>query len=167
MERASDLLREARQRAGLTQAALAEQVGVTQSVVSAYESGRRDPSLTTLQRLLAAAGHRLQLVAAAPDPSLAGPQGARVRRHRAALRDVAGEHGARLLGVFGSVARGEDTEESDVDLLVDLPDGAGFLALFRLQEALEAELGVGVDVVVRDGLTDAVRQAAERDLVPL
>ena len=167
MERASDLLREARQRAGMTQAALAEQMGVTQSVVSAYESGRRDPSLTTLQRLLAAAGHRLQLVAAPPDSSLSGPQGARVRQHHAVLLDVAGELGARLTGVFGSVARGEDTEDSDVDLLVDLPDGSGFFALFRLQEALEAALGVGVDVVVRDGLKDAVREAVERDLVPL
>lgn len=55
------LLRQARARSGLTQAGLAARAGTSQPVISAYEHGRRDPSLTTLARLLAAAGERLDV----------------------------------------------------------------------------------------------------------
>jgi transcriptional regulator with XRE-family HTH domain len=56
---AGALLREARERANLSQAALGRRAGVTQSVVSAYESGGRQPSLPTLRRLIEATGHDL------------------------------------------------------------------------------------------------------------
>ena len=52
-------LRDARERAGLTQAALAERVGTSQATISAYESGHKQPSVDTLARLLAATGRRL------------------------------------------------------------------------------------------------------------
>lgn len=52
-------LREARGRAGLTQAALAARTGTSQATVSAYESAAKQPSVATLSRLLAAAGSRL------------------------------------------------------------------------------------------------------------
>jgi transcriptional regulator with XRE-family HTH domain len=52
-------LRQAREQAGLTQAELAELAGTSQATVSAYESGRKEPSVNTLSRLLAAAGARL------------------------------------------------------------------------------------------------------------
>ncbi|WP_420369674.1 helix-turn-helix domain-containing protein [Curtobacterium sp. L1-20] len=53
---AATLIRHARTRAGLTQVQLAGRAGVTQSVISTYENGRREPSLAALQRLLLAAG---------------------------------------------------------------------------------------------------------------
>lgn len=53
---AAGLLRLARIKADLTQAELAERAGVSQQVVSAYETGRREPTLPTLERLLAGAG---------------------------------------------------------------------------------------------------------------
>lgn len=52
-------IRRARQDAGLTQAELAERAGTSQATISAYEAGRKDPSATTLARVLAAAGARL------------------------------------------------------------------------------------------------------------
>jgi transcriptional regulator with XRE-family HTH domain len=52
-------LRAARERAGLSQAALAERSGTSQATISAYESGRKQPSIDTLSRLLAATGQRL------------------------------------------------------------------------------------------------------------
>lgn len=52
-------LRDARERAGLTQRALAARAGTSQATLSAYESGRKQPSVATLARLLAAAGSRL------------------------------------------------------------------------------------------------------------
>lgn len=52
-------LREARRRARLTQAGLATRVGTSQATISAYENGRKQPSVETLARLLAATGARL------------------------------------------------------------------------------------------------------------
>ena len=56
---AASAIRAARRRAGLTQGALAARAGTSQATVSAYESGRKQPSVATLDRLLAAAGSRL------------------------------------------------------------------------------------------------------------
>ena len=54
-------LREARRRGRLTQAELAERAGTSQAAISAYENGRKQPSVETLARLLAAAGARLSV----------------------------------------------------------------------------------------------------------
>jgi transcriptional regulator with XRE-family HTH domain len=58
---AGALLREARARAGLSQAELARKAGVSRSVLSVYESGRREPGSEALSRILAATGFRLGL----------------------------------------------------------------------------------------------------------
>lgn len=57
----ASVVRAARERAGLTQAALAERVGTSQATISAYEKGRKQPSISTLDRLLAACGARLSV----------------------------------------------------------------------------------------------------------
>lgn len=64
----AQLLRDARLRAGLTQAQLAERAGVTQPVVSRAEAAGANPRIGTLDRLLRAAGARLEL--AAPEQRL-------------------------------------------------------------------------------------------------
>jgi len=58
---APELLRQARARAGLSQSELARRAGVSRSVLSVYESGRREPSSEALARILAAAGYELGL----------------------------------------------------------------------------------------------------------
>ena len=131
---AANVLHEARRRAGLTQAELGRRAGVTQSVVSAYESGRRQPSLPVLLRLLRASGHVLDASLVAAEPAgLSGPLGRRVWQHRHRITAVAASHGVRRVRVFGSLARGTETPGSDVDLLVDLPEGMGLFALGRLR----------------------------------
>src|SRR3954471_506974 len=59
---AGDAIKRARLRAGLTQHALAARAGTSQATISAYESGRKQPSLATLDRVLAATGARLEVV---------------------------------------------------------------------------------------------------------
>ena len=98
---------------------------------------------------------------------LSGPVGRQVRRKRRALVAAAAAHEVTNLRVFGSVARGEDRPDSDVDLLVDLPQHVGLLGLGRVQADLEAILGAKVDLVPASDLKPAVRARAERDLVAL
>ncbi len=58
---AAGLIRLARDKADMTQSALAKEAGVSQQSVSAYETGRKEPTLPTLQRLLAAAGLEMRI----------------------------------------------------------------------------------------------------------
>ena len=168
---AGALLREARRRSGLTQVELARRAGVGQSVISAYESGRRQPALPTLTALVRAAGLDLAIsVRKPPDPTrvLTGPVGRIVRQRRRELVEVAAAHGVSNLRVFGSVARGQDRTDSDVDLLADLPPSLGLLGLGRLQEELESVLGgVRIDLVPAPDLKPDVRDRVENEAVAL
>jgi transcriptional regulator with XRE-family HTH domain len=75
---AAEALRDARAGAGLTQAALAERTGTSQATISAYESGRKQPSLDTLNRLLGALGRRLTIE---PAPAVATEPSRERQRH--------------------------------------------------------------------------------------
>jgi uncharacterized protein len=166
---AGALLQKARRDAGLTQAELAARAGTTQSVVSAYESGHRQPAIPTLAALVDAVGCEL-VISVRRQPRrlgrLSGPVGRRVRRRRRELVAAAAAHGVTNLRVFGSVARGQDQPDSDVDLLADLPPGMGLLGLGRVQADLEDILGTRVDLVAGT-LKPAVRARASQDLIPL
>jgi uncharacterized protein len=165
------LIREARVRARLSQTDLARRAGVAQSVISAYESDRREPGLRTLTKFIEAAGHELTIdIVPAPDRQLGLPDsrlGRRLRRRRRAIVDLAGRRGARNVRVFGSVARGEDTLQSDVDLLVDLDAGVGLVALAALERELSELLATNVDVVPANSLKRGVRDAALAEAIPL
>jgi predicted nucleotidyltransferase len=58
----------------------------------------------------------------------------------------------REIGVFGSYVRGEQTDGSDLDILVALDDGIGLFELAGLQQDLSDSLGVKVDLVMKDAL---------------
>jgi predicted nucleotidyltransferase len=62
------------------------------------------------------------------------------------------QHGAANVAVYGSVARGDDTAFSDIDLLVDFLPGASLIDEFRLENELREFLAADVDVVARAGL---------------
>ncbi len=66
---------------------------------------------------------------------------------RARIVAILREHGVRHASLFGSVARGEQREDSDIDLLIDLPPGASLMDLSRLGLELEDALGRSVDLV--------------------
>lgn len=168
--RAGSLLREARTAAGLSQSDVASRAGVTQSVISVYEAGRRQPSVPTLAALIAATGYELEVTFGTPKQGLGrltGPIGRRLRRRRTELVRIAAEHGVHVLGVFGSVARGEDRPDSDVDLLVEFPEGMGMLGFGRVREELEDLLGCSVDLIGEADLKPGVRPLVESDLIRL
>jgi predicted nucleotidyltransferase len=80
-----------------------------------------------------------------------------LNRHRDAVLAIAASIGARNVRVFGSVLHGQDTDGSDLDLLVDVPKGTTLLDMARLQTALEKELGISVDVLTAGDLPPRFR----------
>ena len=74
-------------------------------------------------------------------------------------------YGIKYAGVFGSVARGEDTQESDVDILVRLGDRPfSLFDLFSFEEDLSRELGKKVDVVSENAIVPYFKDTIYRDL---
>jgi predicted nucleotidyltransferase/DNA-binding XRE family transcriptional regulator len=168
----ASLLREARVRAGLSQAELADLAGTSQSAINRYERGIVEPSISTLRRLLRACGQQLQLKLL-PTPSASAPP-RRERNLRALLEhqrkrvlEMARGRGAINVRVFGSVAREEDTEESDIDLLVDLEPGHTILDLVGLRRELADALGVSVDVTTVGMLKKHLRSRVLAEAIPL
>lgn len=90
-----------------------------------------------------------------------------LQAHRAAVLDIARHNGASNVRLFGSVLRGEDTEDSDLDLLVDVPRGTTLLDMVRMQNAIEAALGVPVDVLTAGDLPRKFREQVLQEAQPL
>ena len=89
----------------------------------------------------------------------------RIKREQ--ILAIAARHGARNVRVFGSVARGEDGPESDVDLLVEFEPGRGLLNHAALIEELQKLLGCRVDVASNNGLKPRIRQRVMEEAVVL
>ena len=154
----------------MSEVELGRRAGVTQSVVSAYESGARQPSMPVLERLVRAAGSELDVSLRDVETSASkrsGPLARRVFQHREKIRDVVARHGLSNPRVFGSVARDEDAVDSDLDILIDVGPGVGLLTLARCERDLEALLGVRVDLVPADDLKPAVASSVLAEARPL
>ncbi len=87
--------------------------------------------------------------------------------HRDAVLRIATRLGAKNVRVFGSILHGEDTESSDVDLLVDVPRGTTLLDMVRLQSSIEKELGTSVDVLTALDLPLQFRDQVLQEAKPL
>ena len=73
--------------------------------------------------------------------------------------------GVSKIGLFGSIARGEATAGSDIDILVELkkPD---LFSLIGIKQSIEEAFGIGVDIVrIRDNMNAALRKRIERDAI--
>ncbi len=90
----------------------------------------------------------------------------RLNAHREAIRAIVAAHRASNPRVFGSVARGEDTEESDLDILVD-PVGMTLFDLGAILNELTELLGVEVDIVTANSLPDKVKSRILAEAAPI
>ncbi|OUE22180.1 helix-turn-helix protein [Clavibacter michiganensis] len=125
-------LRRLRHEAALSQRELAALTGVPQPNIAAYESGRRQPSADTLSRL----GATLRI-----------PSMERLRASREPILEAAARRRVSDVRVFGSVARGDATPGSDVDLLVHPAPDASLFDLAGFMAEIAELLGIDVDVV--------------------
>ena len=90
-----------------------------------------------------------------------------LRQNRDFIRGVAMLHRTENLRVFGSVLHGDDTEASDLDLLVDPLPGATLLDLGAIQIELEESLGISVDVLTPGDLPKKFRNQVLSEAVPV
>jgi predicted nucleotidyltransferase len=126
---------------GMTQRQIADELGVSQPAVSQQLKAARD---------LAAADPQVLVEAAGP-----------------VLKDLATARGYSRLAVFGSVARGQANNASDVDLLVQAPAGTSSFDFVRFQQLLSDVLGRHVDLVEWGGLQPSLDDDIRREAVEL
>lgn len=98
---------------------------------------------------------------------MTGPLGEQVWSRRGKVRRVAADHGLMNVRVFGSFARGEETEGSDLDLLVDVAPAVGLIGLAKAQRELEELLGLSVDLVPSNALKPGVTRSVLAEAIPL
>jgi predicted nucleotidyltransferase len=87
--------------------------------------------------------------------------------HRDEILAIAKRHGARNVRVFGSVARGDADEASDIDFLVDMETGRSLFDLGGLLVELREFLGRDVDVITVRGLKERIRERVLAEAVAL
>ena len=90
-----------------------------------------------------------------------------VRKKRDKILEVTARHGARNVRIFGSAARGEANDQSDVDFLVVMEPGRTLLDMGGLLMDLRELLGRDIDVVTERGLKPRIRARVLKDAVTL
>jgi uncharacterized protein len=90
-----------------------------------------------------------------------------LKQKREQVLQTAAHYGAYDVRVFGSVARGEAGETSDIDLLVKLEPGRSLMDLGGLLYDLQNLLGTEVDVITEKGLRPRIREQVLREAIPL
>lgn len=90
-----------------------------------------------------------------------------VRDNLARIRAIMARHSLKNAKIFGSTARGQDSETSDIDVLVEPTEHTSLMDLARLKIEIEDLLGVKVDVTTRGALSEDTANSISRDLKPL
>ena len=90
-----------------------------------------------------------------------------LKAHRKEILEAATRNGAINVRIFGSVARGDDRPDSDIDFLVNLEPGRSLMDLARLLRELNSLLGYPVDVVTEAGLRPRIKSHVLKEAQPL
>jgi predicted nucleotidyltransferase len=83
------------------------------------------------------------------------------------LPDLQRSFGVRSLGIFGSYIRGQQNRKSDIDILVDFDREPTLFAFIRLEKRLSNELGLKVDLVMKNALRPAIGRHILSEVVPV
>ncbi len=126
---------------GMSQRQIAVALGVSQPAVSQQLKAAQDPARVHPEALLEAAGP--------------------------ILKRLAEDSGYRKLAVFGSVARGEARQDSDIDLLVESPEGTSSFGFIKFKQLIERVLGRQIDMVDYGGLKAKLDDDIRREAVLL
>jgi uncharacterized protein len=88
-----------------------------------------------------------------------------IARLRSLKEEIATRYDVREIGIFGSVARGDDDQKSDIDLLVEFGPDADLITFIGLWQYLEDVFGTKIDLVSNGGMRSEMRDTVIRDLV--
>lgn len=156
------------------------------TLLAEYRDARHDEDVARLRRVLALRAMAVtgmsqreiaaalgisqpavsQQLKAAPDLARFHPE-ALLEAAAPVLRRLAEESGYRRLAVFGSVARGEARQHSDIDLLVESPDGTSSFGFIRFKQLIEQVLGRQIDLIDYGGLKPKLDDDIRREAVLL
>lgn len=81
------------------------------------------------------------------------------------IREITGKYNPVFIGIFGSYARNEQTDKSDLDLLVDFDTKINLLELIGLEQELSEILGIKVDLVTMKSVNERLKPYIEQDLI--
>ena len=90
-----------------------------------------------------------------------------IKDKREKILEIAKNHGAQAVRVFGSVVRGQSTASSDIDFLITLKSGSTLLDIVAIKQDLEEFLGCKVDVVTEKSLSPYIRESVLKEAVNL
>ncbi len=90
-----------------------------------------------------------------------------IRSRRREILEIAGRYGAHDVRIFGSVARGDTTEDSDLDLLVRFEPDRSLLDHGGLIMDLRELLGIKVDVIDEEAMRERFRNHVIKEVIPL
>jgi len=148
-------LREARRRRGLSQAELARALGISQSYVSEMETGKDSLAIARVFDFMRMTGLilRAEFVDASPHEAAAEPE-------HSALEEACRRYGIAELAIVGSVARGDAGDDSDIDLVYTLLEGAHLgWSINDLSDDLERIFGRQVDLVSKSSLNPLLKES--------
>ncbi|CAN5345886.1 hypothetical protein BH09ACT1_BH09ACT1_11810 [soil metagenome] len=152
MASSGDRIRALRDRAGLTQAELAQRTGIAQPKLSDYERGVVVPSPSSFDRIVRAARRRPSEV---------------LEEHADEVLILAAKYNLRRVRVFGSAVYGTDTPDSDIDLLVTPESSTSLFDLSGFANATEELLGYPVDVISDTAGRGIILDRARAEAIPL
>jgi len=90
-----------------------------------------------------------------------------LQTYRKQIKAIVLAHRASNVRVFGSVIRGDDTDDSDLDLLVEPTSETSLMDIGAIRHELKSLLGVNVDVLTPSGLPDSFREKVLEESVPV
>jgi predicted nucleotidyltransferase len=156
------------------------------TLLAAYRDARRDEDVARLRRVLAlramvATGLSQRQIAEAlgitqpavsqqlkfaPELNDVHPE-VLIEAGAPVLNSLAADHGYTRLAVFGSIARHEARPDSDIDLVVQAPEGTSSFEFIRFKQLLEQVLGREIDLIEYGGLKPRLDDDIRREAVPL
>ncbi len=90
-----------------------------------------------------------------------------IKSKRDEILDIAQKHGAKNIRIFGSMARGEEGTESDLDIIVEMEKGSSLLDIIAIKQDIEDLLGRKVDVVTEASISPYIRDTVLKEAVNL
>ncbi len=90
-----------------------------------------------------------------------------IKSKRDEILDIAQKHGAKNIRIFGSMARGEEGPESDLDIIVEMEKGSSLLDIIAIKQDIEDLLGRKVDVVTEASISPYIRDTVLKEAVNL